>query len=62
MPTKFPAARSTFVMIASFESPDAAWAAINQIAETYDITRAQAARVFAGEANASVERGYYEND
>lgn len=47
-------------MIASFESAEGARAAINQIAETYDIDRSQAARVFAGEANASVKRGYYE--
>ena len=35
--------------------------AINTIADTYDITRSQAAKVYEGEANASVERGYYES-
>jgi hypothetical protein len=59
-PTKSLAGRNTCAMIASFESADGAWHAINEIADTYDITRSQAARVFAGEANASVDRGYYE--
>lgn len=35
--------------------------AIREIADTYDIRLANAARVFEGEGNASVDRGYYDH-
>ena len=35
--------------------------AINTIADTYEITKIQAAKVYEGDANASIERGYYES-
>lgn len=33
--------------------------AIHRLADTYDIRLGNAARVYAGDANASVERGYF---